>query len=122
MGRKQRFYTDKQGRARPITPRTPHIGTLQKGTAHLNPPKTFTPKTATIPPQKGKQVSTSRKEKVVAEDAEGKWQFDKAMANEASWDEEVFDRMIAETVKTLDAPETNEFWKQYNEWKRTSQE
>jgi hypothetical protein len=40
----------------------------------------------------------------------------------AYWDEEVFEQMIAETVKGLDAAETNEFWKQYNEWKRKSQE
>jgi len=47
----------------------------------------------------------------------GKWQFDKAMEN-ADWDEEVFDWKIGETVKKLDAAETNEFWKQYNSWKR----
>ena len=48
---------------------------------------------------------------------EGKWQFDKAMET-ADWDEEVFDWMVGETVKTLDAAERNEFWKQYNEYKR----
>lgn len=49
----------------------------------------------------------------------GRWQFDQAMEN-ASWDEETFDWMLAETVKDLDAAEKNEFWKQHNEWKRLS--
>ena len=48
---------------------------------------------------------------------DGKWQFDEAMEM-ANWDEEIFDWMIAETTKNFDAAETNEFWKQYNEWKR----
>jgi hypothetical protein len=48
---------------------------------------------------------------------DGKWQFDKAMEM-TDWDEEVFDWMIGETVKELDAAETNEFWTQYNRWKR----
>jgi len=49
--------------------------------------------------------------------SDGKWQFDKAM-EAAGWDEEVFDWMIGETLKNLDAAEKNEFWKQYNTWKR----
>jgi hypothetical protein len=48
---------------------------------------------------------------------DGKWQFDQAMEN-ANWDQEVFDWAIAETIKGLDAAETNEFWKQHNEWKQ----
>jgi len=48
---------------------------------------------------------------------DGKWQFDKAM-EKADWDEEVFDWIVGETVKDLDAPEKNEFWKQFNSWKR----
>ena len=48
---------------------------------------------------------------------DGKWQFDIAMES-ADWDQEVFDWMLAETVKGLDAAETNEFWKQHNIWKR----
>ena len=48
---------------------------------------------------------------------DGKWQLDVAM-EKADWDTETFDWMVGETVKTLDAAETNEFWKQYNEWKR----
>jgi len=48
---------------------------------------------------------------------EGKWQFDTAM-QEANWDSEIFDWMVGETVKDLDAAEKNEFWKQYNEWAR----
>jgi hypothetical protein len=50
---------------------------------------------------------------------EGQWNFDKAIEN-ADWDQEIFDWMVAETVKSLDAAETNEFWKQYNSWKRES--
>jgi len=46
-----------------------------------------------------------------------RWQFDEAMLK-AEWDEEVFDWMIAETMKSMHATEINEFWKQYNEWKR----
>lgn len=52
---------------------------------------------------------------------EGKWQFDEAMEN-ADWDQETFDWMIGETVKKLDAAEKNEFWKQYNNWKRSCEE
>lgn len=48
---------------------------------------------------------------------DGKWQFDMAMEN-ANWDEEIFDWMLSETMKGLDAAETNEVWKQYNNWKR----
>ena len=48
---------------------------------------------------------------------DGKWQFDKAMET-ANWDAEVFDWMVAETLKGLDAVAKNEFWKQYNSWKR----
>jgi hypothetical protein len=48
---------------------------------------------------------------------EGKWQFDQAMQN-ADWDPEIFDWMVGETEKMLDAAEKNEFWKQYNEWAR----
>jgi hypothetical protein len=39
MGKKQRFFTDKEKRVRPITSRQPHVGTLQKGTANLGIPK-----------------------------------------------------------------------------------
>jgi len=48
----------------------------------------------------------------------GKWQFDEAMAQFADWDEEIFDLVLDKTVKTLDAAEKNEFWKQYNKWRR----
>ena len=52
---------------------------------------------------------------------DGKWQFDEAMQN-ANWDQEIFDWMIAETIKKLDAVGRNEFWRQHNEWKRKTGE
>jgi hypothetical protein len=39
MAKLKGFYTDKQGRKRPITARKATVGTLQKGTAHLGIPK-----------------------------------------------------------------------------------
>jgi len=47
----------------------------------------------------------------------GKWQFDEGL-EELNWDEEEFDQVVDETVKSLDAAEKNEFWQQFNEWKR----
>jgi len=52
---------------------------------------------------------------------DGRWQFDEAM-EKAGWDQEVFDWQISETVKSLDAAERKEFWKQHNEWKRKCKE
>ena len=46
-----------------------------------------------------------------------RWQFDEAMEN-ADWDQETFDYMVAETIKNMDAATLNEFWRQHNEWKR----
>jgi len=51
----------------------------------------------------------------------GKWQFDQAI-EELNWDEEEFDRMVDGTIKNLDAAEKNEFWQQYNAWKRQTQQ
>jgi hypothetical protein len=47
----------------------------------------------------------------------GKWEFDSAM-QDADWNPETFDLLVAETAKTLDAAEKSEFWRQYNEWVR----
>jgi len=49
------------------------------------------------------------------------WQFDEAI-EELNWDEEEFDQVVDETVKSLDAAEKNEFWQQYNAWKRQTQQ
>ena len=51
----------------------------------------------------------------------GKWQFDQAIET-LNWDEEEFDRMVDRTIKNLDAAEKNEFWRQFNEWKRQTQQ
>lgn len=51
----------------------------------------------------------------------GKWQFDSAMEH-IDWDEEKFDEVLEKTAKELDAAEVNEFWKQYNKWKRKCNE
>jgi len=51
----------------------------------------------------------------------GKWLFDKAM-EKGSWQQEIFDCMIAKTVEKLDAAERNEFWQQYNFWKWQTQQ
>lgn len=68
-------------------------------------------------PQKPTKHESSNPQVKKIEFKEGKWQFDKAM-EEANWDSEIFDWMVGETVKSLDAAEKNEFWKQYNEWAR----
>jgi len=51
----------------------------------------------------------------------GTWQFDEAM-EASNWDNEIFDWMIGETVKGLDAAEKTEFWKQYGQWKRLTRQ
>ena len=52
----------------------------------------------------------------------GKWQFDEAMEQKANWDQENFDWMVDKTAKSLDVAEKNEFWQQYNSWKRQIQQ
>lgn len=46
-----------------------------------------------------------------------KWNFDKLMKL-CDWDEEKFNRLVDKTAAKLRAAEKNEFWKQYNAWKR----